>query len=70
MYESENVKHQAQMIPAAHIKDRISNMGAMVLLFLAEKNIPCSTLGKSLIVKIVDSTRMLYSGPNIRAVGY
>ena len=70
MYESENVKHQAQMIPAAHIKDRISNMGAMVLVFLAGKNISFSTLGKPLILKIVGSTRVLYSGPNIRAVGY
>ena len=58
------------MIPATHIKDRISNMGAMVLVFLAGKNVSFSTLGKSLILKIVDSTRMLYSGPNIRAIGY
>ena len=38
---------------AVHIKDRISNMKAMVLAFLAENNISFSTVGKSLILKIV-----------------
>ena len=68
VYESENVKHQELMRPAIYIKDRISNMETMVPAFFAEKSIPFSTVGKSLTLILVDSTRMLYSGPNITIV--
>ena len=46
---------------AVHIKDRISNIKAMVLAFLVENNISFSTVGKSLILKIVETAKMLYS---------
>ena len=68
MYESDNIKHQEQMRPAVHIKDRISNMAAIVLAFFSRENISFPAVGKSVILKIVDSARMLYSGPNIRVV--
>ena len=68
MYESENVKYQKEMRPPVHIKDRISNMGAMVLAVLVEKKSFFSAVSKSLMLKIVDSAGMSYAGPNIRVV--
>ena len=56
------------MRPAGHVKVRISNMEAMVLAFLVEKDISFSTVVKSIILKIVDSARMLHSEPNIRVI--
>ena len=53
------------MRPAAHIKDRISNTETMVLAVSAKKNISFSSVDKYLILILVDSAKMWYSGPNI-----
>ena len=47
---------------------RISNMEAMVLALLTEKNISFSIVSKSLVLILVDWAWMLYSGKNIRVV--
>ena len=51
VYESENVEHHEQMRPAVHIKDRISNLEAMVLAFLGQQNISFSTVSSKQLIQ-------------------